>query len=374
MPTTSKGFPYPSSSDNPNIPADFQALAEAIDTELDSYSLTDANTTYHLEGATNASGADLQLMGSDNSTDVIEFRQGSGLVISWDEGNQRMTFSAGADLQAIEALAGTSGFLKKTAADTWELDTNSYSTTSHSHTLDGLSDVVITSASNGQVLKFNGTNWVNAADDTGAGGAGNSFTNIVPSSGSNVVADSSTDTLNISAGTGISVTGNGVDTITIGVSAAYITGSSPTISTPALTLSTSTSTSDGRIAWDSTYHHGYIGDGTNLTLVPTFRVNTTARTATETLAAGDSNTLVQYNNTSDITVTVPTDINIPVGTQINLCRLNTGNVTVSGGTATLNSTPGAKLRAQYSSATLIKRATGPLAADQVWLLVGDLSA
>lgn len=30
-----------------------------------------------------------------------------------------------------------------------------------------LQDVVITSASNGQVLKYNGTNWVNAADSTG---------------------------------------------------------------------------------------------------------------------------------------------------------------------------------------------------------------
>ncbi len=30
-----------------------------------------------------------------------------------------------------------------------------------------LSDVVVTSATNGQVLKYNGTNWVNAADSTG---------------------------------------------------------------------------------------------------------------------------------------------------------------------------------------------------------------
>lgn len=37
------------------------------------------------------------------------------------------------DLKAIEALSGTSGFLKKTAANTWTLDTNSYSTTSHNH-------------------------------------------------------------------------------------------------------------------------------------------------------------------------------------------------------------------------------------------------
>ena len=36
-----------------------------------------------------------------------------------------------ADLTAIAALTGTSGFLKKTAADTWSLDTNIYLTTTN---------------------------------------------------------------------------------------------------------------------------------------------------------------------------------------------------------------------------------------------------
>ncbi len=38
------------------------------------------------------------------------------------------------DLRAIEALSGTSGFLKKTAANTWSLDTNTYSLSTHTHT------------------------------------------------------------------------------------------------------------------------------------------------------------------------------------------------------------------------------------------------
>lgn len=42
-----------------------------------------------------------------------------------------------ADLTAIAALAGTSGFLKKTAADTWALDTNSYLTGNQTITLTG---------------------------------------------------------------------------------------------------------------------------------------------------------------------------------------------------------------------------------------------
>lgn len=40
MPTT-KGFPYPLQTDDPNVPGDIQALAEAVDTELDDY-LTEA--------------------------------------------------------------------------------------------------------------------------------------------------------------------------------------------------------------------------------------------------------------------------------------------------------------------------------------------
>lgn len=42
-----------------------------------------------------------------------------------------------ADLTAIGGLAGTSGFLKKTAANTWSLDTNTYITGNQSITLSG---------------------------------------------------------------------------------------------------------------------------------------------------------------------------------------------------------------------------------------------
>jgi hypothetical protein len=42
-----------------------------------------------------------------------------------------------ADLDAIAALAGTSGFLKKTAANTWSLDTSTYLTANQSITLSG---------------------------------------------------------------------------------------------------------------------------------------------------------------------------------------------------------------------------------------------
>jgi hypothetical protein len=83
--------------------------------------------------------------------------------------------------------------------------------------IDDLSDVDTTTAtpSSGEVLKWNGTNWAPATDSSG-GGAVNGFQTVAISGQSSVVADSTTDTLNFAAGTGIQLTTNaGTDTVTI---------------------------------------------------------------------------------------------------------------------------------------------------------------
>lgn len=70
--------------------------------------------------------------------------------------------------------------------------------------IDDLNDVVLTSPASGEVLKYNGTNWVNGTDDAGGGTPGGSDTQIqFNSSGS--FAGSSSLTWN---GTTLSVTGN----------------------------------------------------------------------------------------------------------------------------------------------------------------------
>jgi hypothetical protein len=92
---------------------------------------------------------------------------------------------------------------------------------------------------------------------------------------------------------------------------------------------------------------------------------------TYTIVVADVNKLVELSNASAITLTVPTNSATPgfgVGDQINLLQTGAGQVTVGGAGVTINGTPGLKLRAQYSSATLIKRAT------DTWVLIGDLSA
>jgi hypothetical protein len=101
-------------------------------------------------------------------------------------------------------------------------------------------------------------------------------------------------------------------------------------------------------------------------------VATNALTGTTyTTVLADQGKLVELNNASAITLTVPANSSVayPTGTQINLLQTGAGQVTVAGaGGVTVNATPGLKLRAQWSAGTLIKRGT------DTWVLIGDLSA
>jgi hypothetical protein len=153
-----------------------------------------------------------------------------------------------------------------------------------------------------------------------------------------------------------------------------VTLSNKTISSPTLTLSTTTSTTEGRIAWDSTLDKIIVGDGTTArefasstlkTSTPTFSTNVA------TLALSDKDCLVELTNGSTAgTINVPTNVSVafPIGTVINLIQTGSGQITVGGAGVTINGTPGLKIRTQWSSASLVKRGT------DTWILVGDLSA
>jgi hypothetical protein len=96
------------------------------------------------------------------------------------------------------------------------------------------------------------------------------------------------------------------------------------------------------------------------------------KTASYTLASiNEKDSMIEMNAAGATTVTVPTDsaVAFPVGTSLDILRVGAGAVDVAGaGGVTVNATPGLKLRSQWSSATLIKRAAN------TWVLVGDLSA
>jgi sporulation protein YlmC with PRC-barrel domain len=98
------------------------------------------------------------------------------------------------------------------------------------------------------------------------------------------------------------------------------------------------------------------------------------KTGNYTLQLTDKHKFIKMNITSTAnTVTVPADASVtfPAGAQIHIIQFGTGKTQVVGGSGAviLNATPGAFLRAQYSSATLLK-----CNAANTWLLMGDLSA
>ena len=100
-------------------------------------------------------------------------------------------------------------------------------------------------------------------------------------------------------------------------------------------------------------------------------IATSSQTASYTLVAADRGKLVEMNVGSANTLTVPLDstVNFPVGTQIDMLQVGSGQTTVAGAVGvTVNATPGLKIRAQWGGATLIKRAAN------TWVLIGDLTS
>jgi hypothetical protein len=100
-----------------------------------------------------------------------------------------------------------------------------------------------------------------------------------------------------------------------------------------------------------------------------------AKTASYTLVLADDGDVIEMNVGSANTVTIPLNSSVafPVGTQITILQTGTGqtSLAVTSG-VTLNATPQAtantaKLRAQWSSVTLLKRGT------DTWVAMGDLA-
>lgn len=97
------------------------------------------------------------------------------------------------------------------------------------------------------------------------------------------------------------------------------------------------------------------------------------QTTNYTVTANDSARQIEMNSSSANTLYIPTDASValPIGTSIIIAQTGTGQTTIAAttpGTTTVNGTPGFKLRTQWSTATIIKRAAN------VWLVFGDLTA
>ena len=191
------------------------------------------------------------------------------------------------------------------------------------------------------------------------------------------------DITGVTAGTGLSGGGTSgtvtlsVDTAVVATTNNTLTMTGKTLTTPIITLSTTSSTTEGQIAWDSTNDKILIGDGTNTKEFASSTLTLNAQTGTTyTFALADKDKLVTASTSATQTYSIPTNATtaFPVGTQINIIQIGAGQVTIqaaSSGTTTVSSTGATstapKLRAQYSSATCIKAGT------DLWYVVGDIS-
>jgi hypothetical protein len=88
-----------------------------------------------------------------------------------------------------------------------------------------------------------------------------------------------------------------------------------------------------------------------------------------TLVTADDGKIIEMGGGG--TLTVPVDggtFVVPVGSIITILQTTSSQVTLQGAGAVVNATPGLKLRAQWSSATLVKRDAN------TWVALGDLVA
>jgi hypothetical protein len=144
-------------------------------------------------------------------------------------------------------------------------------------------------------------------------------------------------------------------------------------------LSGGTITSTGTIAIDTatTVDVSTAQTLTNKTLTdPKINLAFDAETASFTAVLANNGQVVTMDNSSANTFSIPTNASVafPIGTQINVLQIGTGQTTiqaVTSGTTSILSTGATaaapKLRARYSAATCLKAGT------DLWYVFGDVS-
>jgi hypothetical protein len=150
-----------------------------------------------------------------------------------------------------------------------------------------------------------------------------------------------------------------------------LTLTTATLTTPTLTLSSTTSSTDGQIGWISAQDKITVGDGTStVEFAPSTRL-INQQTSSYALVLTDKDKIVEMNVGSANNLTVPLNSSVayPIGTVIDIVQVGSGQTTVvATGGVTINSTSGLKIRTQWGSASLIKRA------ENTWVLIGDVAA
>ena len=324
-------------------------------------------------------------------------------------------FTASADNSPAVLGVGTNG--QRLAANSSATSGLSWA----AHDLDSLTDVVISTPANNQFLKYNGSAWVNAvsteiqnitdlADVTITSASNNQF---IRYNGSAWVNSSVAEIVNINDLLDVTISSAAVNQVLLYNGSAWVNTSNPTIAGnltvsgnltvtgTTVTVNTSTlSVADNIITLNSDVTSGsptenagieisrgasstvslrwnetsdrweFTNDGTYYQTIYMDTV-TNAQTAAYTLALADNGKMIEMNVASGNALTVPSNANVafPVGTTLTILQTGAGQTTLTPQSGvTINATPGLKLRTQWASATLIKRAT------DTWVALGDLAA
>ena len=183
--------------------------------------------TGDLSEGTNLYYTDARVLAKINSTsidalsdvDTTTSAPSSGQALVWN-GSNFVPNTVGSTLTVQEegsALSNAATILNFVGSGVTASGSGGTKTITIGGSIDDLSDVDITSnaPSTGQILKWNGTNFVPGTDNSGSA-ASDSFTTISVSGQTNVVADSSSDTLTLAAGSNMTITtDSSTDTITL---------------------------------------------------------------------------------------------------------------------------------------------------------------
>lgn len=214
--------------------------------------------------------------------------------------------------------------------------------------LDDVGDVLVTTAVNGDYLKFNGSNWVSASLDTSSVFISASAPGS-PQEGDLWFDSSSLDTF-------------------IYYPNAWLQQNAPASEIEVLDDLFDvllTSTVPNQIL-------GYNGtEWVNIEIEDVLNVNLSEKTANYVLVLSDKSKTIEMNVSSPNTVTIPlhSSVAFPIGTEITVLQYGTGKTQiVAAGGVTIRYTPGTYLRDRFSWAKIVKRA------NNEWYLYGDLSS
>jgi hypothetical protein len=208
MPNTSKGFPYPTSSDDPNVPQDIQLLAQSVDATLTNYSPT---THTHAGVYSTVTHAHDGVYANTVHTHEEYLEQADLAGYSQTTHTHNSLYSnlshVHSDYLSTAAISGTKGAIPVGTASGVSIITP------------GVNDYVLVSDSS----TATGTKWANVA----AVGTvvPNTFSNIAVGGQTTVSADTTVDTLTLAAGTNITITTDPLtDTITINAAGGDLAG------------------------------------------------------------------------------------------------------------------------------------------------------